>query len=321
MEQTTLVDNVTDVETDTRQFIPNIETDTRQFDSIHLWHVLVCLVIGVLGIIGNCLTLIVLFRRKLWTSVNFLIGIMSISDLLVILLLSSVTVQSYVAQRVYIYEVTSYLRHTVMTSSIVSAIIIGCERSFAVRRPLKYRERWTKKLTIKLYLVMYIIFMSFVMTRPIVSNIISVEYFKEHLYTPYFIIVRGIPFVMILITNMFLINGLIRKSRRKQEMTSDSVERLRIKTETYVTRTVMIVIAVYLILLVPNRIMFGLRQVRVVADEGKLIYYCLTILEHLHFSVNVIIYTVTSKFYRRQYSKLLFSCIWCRRTCDEVNIH
>jgi hypothetical protein len=321
MEQTTLVDNVTDVETDTRQFIPDIETDTRQFDSIHLWHVLVCLVIGVLGIIGNCLTLIVLFRRKLWTSVNFLIGIMSISDLLVILLLSSVTVQSYVAQRVYIYEVTSYLCHTVMTSSIVSAIIIGCERSFAVRRPLKYRERWTKKLTIKLYLVMYIIFMSFVMTRPIVSNIISVEYFKEHLYTPYFIIVRGIPFVMILITNMFLINGLIRKSRRKQEMTSNTVERLRIKTETYATRTVMIVIAVYLILMVPNRIMFGLRQVRVVADEGKLIYYCLTILEHLHFSVNVIIYTVTSKFYRRQYSKLLFSCIWCRRTCDEVNIH
>ena len=321
MEQTTLVDNVTDVETDTRQFIPDIETDTRQFDSIHLWHVLVCLVIGVLGIIGNCLTLIVLFRRKLWTSVNFLIGIMSISDLLVILLLSSVTVQSYVAQRVYIYEVTSYLCHTVMTSSIVSAIIIGCERSFAVRRPLKYRERWTKKLTIKLYLVMYIICMSFVMTRPIVSNIISVEYFKEHLYTPYFIIVRGIPFVMILITNMFLINGLIRKSRRKQEMTSNTVERLRIKTETYATRTVMIVIAVYLILMVPNRIMFGLRQVRVVADEGKLIYYCLTILEHLHFSVNVIIYTVTSKFYRRQYSKLLFSCIWCRRTCDEVNIH
>ena len=315
MEQTTLVDNVTEVETDTRQFIPDIETDTRrQFDSIHLWHVLVCLVIGVLGIIGNCLTLIVLFRRKLWTSVNLLIGIMSISDLMVILLLSSVTVQSYVAQRVNIYEVTSYLRHTFMTSSIVSAIIIGCERSFAVRRPLKYRERWTKKLTIKLYLVMYIIFMSFVMTRPIVSNIISVEYFKEHLYKPYFIIVRGIPFVMILITNMFLINGLIRKSRRKQEMTSDSVERLRIKTETYVTRTVMIVIAVYLIFMVPNRIMFGLRHVRVVADERIIIYYCLTILEHLHFSVNVIIYTVTSKFYRREYSKLLFSCIWCHRT-------
>jgi hypothetical protein len=75
--------------------------------------------------IGSCLTLIVLFRRKLWTSVNFLIGIMSISDLLVIPLLSSVTIQSYIAQRVNIYEVITYLRHTFMTSSIVSAIIIG----------------------------------------------------------------------------------------------------------------------------------------------------------------------------------------------------
>jgi hypothetical protein len=149
MEQTTLVDNVTDVESDTRQFIPDVETDPRQLDSIHIWHVLVCLVIWVFGIIGNCLTLIVLFRRKLRTSVNFLIGIMSISDRLVIPLLSSVTVQSYVAQRVNIYEVTSYLRHTFMTSSIVSAIIIGCERRFAVRSPLKYREKWTKILNNK----------------------------------------------------------------------------------------------------------------------------------------------------------------------------
>jgi hypothetical protein len=41
MEQTTPADNVTDVETDTRQFITDVETDTGQIDSIHLWHVLV----------------------------------------------------------------------------------------------------------------------------------------------------------------------------------------------------------------------------------------------------------------------------------------
>ena len=74
------------------------------------------------------------------------------------------------------------------------------------------------------------------MTRLIVSNIISVEYFKEHLYTPYFIIVQEIPFVIILITNIFLIEGLIENSRRKREMTSDSAERLRKKTETSVTK-------------------------------------------------------------------------------------
>ena len=252
---------------------------------------------------------------------NFLIGIMSISDLLVIPLLSSVTVQSYVAQRVNIYEVTSYLRHTFMTSSIVSAIVIGWERSFAVRNPLKYREMWTKKLTIKLYLVIYIIFLAFVMTRIIVSNIISVEYFKEHLYTPYFIIVHEIPCVIILITNIILIDGLIKTSRRKQEMTSDSAERMRIKTETSVTRTVTIVIAVYLICMVPNRIWLGLGHAQVVPDEDNIIYYSITIIEHLNFSVNFIIYTVRRKFFRREYSKLLFSCIFCRRTSDGVNIY
>ena len=72
--------------------------------------------------------------------------------------------------------------------------------------------------------------MSFVMTRLIVSNIISVEYFKEHLYTPYFIIVQEIPFVIILITNIFLIEGLIENSRQKQEMKAKE------KTETSVTK-------------------------------------------------------------------------------------
>jgi hypothetical protein len=88
-----------------------------------------------------------------------------------------------------------------MTSSIVFAIVIGWEISCAVRSPLNYREKLTKKLTIKLYLVIYIIFLAFVVTRPIVSNIISVEYSKEHLYTPYFIIVRGIPFAITLTGN------------------------------------------------------------------------------------------------------------------------
>ena len=45
-----------------------------------------------------------------------------------------------------------------MTRSIVSAIIIGCERGFAVRSPLKNRAKWTRKFTIKLCLVINIIY-------------------------------------------------------------------------------------------------------------------------------------------------------------------
>ena len=109
------------------------------------------------------------------------------------------------------------------------------------------------------------------MTRLIVSNIISAEYFKEHLHTPYFIIVQEIPFVIILITNIFLIEGLIENSRRKQEMTSDSAERLMKKQKHPLPKTVMIVTVVYLICMVPNRIMVRLLFARVVVNESNII--------------------------------------------------
>ena len=56
----------------------------QQVTIIPTWHVVLCLIIGTFGIFGNSLTLTVLFKRKRWTSVNVLIGIMSVSDLFVI---------------------------------------------------------------------------------------------------------------------------------------------------------------------------------------------------------------------------------------------
>jgi hypothetical protein len=49
-------------------------------------------------------------------------------------------------------------------------MIIGCERSFAVRSPLKFRETWNTKLTLKLYAVCYIIFLAFVLSRSVISK-------------------------------------------------------------------------------------------------------------------------------------------------------
>jgi hypothetical protein len=52
-------------------------------------------------------------------------------------------------------------------------MIIGCERSFAVRSPLKFRETWNTKLTLKLYAVCYIIFNKTVRVRefPKIPNV------------------------------------------------------------------------------------------------------------------------------------------------------
>ena len=117
---------------------------------------------------------------------------MSVSDLFVIPSVASATLQSYLAQKLYAYETTTYLRHTFMTSSYVCAMIIGCERSFTVRSPLKLRETWNTKLTLKLYAVCYIICLAFVQSSSVISKLTSVAYFEAYFYVPYFLIVRGV---------------------------------------------------------------------------------------------------------------------------------
>jgi hypothetical protein len=200
MEQTTLDNVVTTSDGGVQQEATIIPT----------WHVVLCLIIGTFGIFGNSLTLTVLFKRKRWTSVNVLIGIMSVSDLFVIPFVASATLHSYLAKRLYTYEATTYLRHTFMTSSYVCAMIIGCERSFTVRSPLKFKETWNTKLTLKLYAVCYIIFLAFVLSRSIISKLTSVAYFEAYFYVPYFLIVGGVPFVVILVTNILVIRGLLK---------------------------------------------------------------------------------------------------------------
>ena len=153
-----------------------------------------------------------LFKRKRWTSVNVLIGIMSVSDLFVIPFVASATLQSYIAQRLYTYEATTYLRHTFMTSSYVCVMMIGCERGFAVRSPLKLRETWNTKLTLKLYAVCYIIILAFVLSRSVVSKLTSVAYLGTYFYVAYFLIVRGVLFVVILVTNIHVIRVLLKKA-------------------------------------------------------------------------------------------------------------
>jgi hypothetical protein len=99
-------------------------------------------------------------------------------------------------------------------------MIIGCERGFAVRSPLKLRETWNTKLTLKLYAVCYIIILAFVLSRSIISKLTSVAYFEAYFYVPYFLIVRGVPFVVILVTNILVIRGLLKNSKCLMEITS-----------------------------------------------------------------------------------------------------
>ena len=245
------------------------------------WHVVLCFIIGTFGILGNSLTLTVLFKRKRWTSVNVLIGIMSVSDLFVIPFVASATLQSYIVQRLYTYEATTYLRHTFMTSSYVCVMIIGCERSFAVRSPLKLRETWNTKCV------------------------------------AYFLIVRGVPFVVILVTNILVIRVLLKKQQISygDDVTEPRQRKDKDRNSHYQNSCGRYKCIIY---------MHGTKSLSYNTQSNACWTFCWQKIDNyltyncsgiVKCSVNSIIYTVTSKQYRQEYSKLLSSCFCCFNTC------
>lgn len=263
-EQTTVVGNVTN---GNDVFLKSNKS------SVPLFHVIICFNVGFFWIIGNSLTLTVLFRRKLWTSVNVLIGIMSMSDILVIPFILSLLFQSYTAKRNHINEVSIYLRQIFITSSSVCAIIIGCERWFAVRKPFKYRETWNTKITIRVYIVCYIISLFLVM------KVISVAYFNANVFAAYFVVVRIFPFIIILITNILLVHTLMTNTKQMIQMTSQSVDLQRLKVETAISRTVIAVTTVYFICMVPGAIILGLLRAGVFDDKYSISFCVISALK------------------------------------------
>ena len=66
---------------------------------------------------------------------------------------------------------------------------------------------------------------------------------------------------------------------------------------------------------VPSRIAHGLMRAGLFVVKNSTTILLITALEMVNFSVNIIIYTVTSKQYRQEYSKLLSSCFCCFNAC------
>jgi len=149
------------------------------------------------------------------------------------------------------------------------------------------------------------------MTRPVVTKVISVAFFNANVFAAYFVVVRIFPFVIILITNILLVHTLMTNTKQMIQMTSQSVDIHRLKVETAIARTVIAVTTVYFICMVPGAIILGLLRAGVFVDKYSIAFCVISGLEILYFAVNFVIYNVTSKFFRRKYRKLFYSC-FCR---------
>ncbi|CAG2250896.1 unnamed protein product [Mytilus edulis] len=272
-------------------------------------------IISFFGIIGNGITLIVLFKRKLWTSVNILILIMSISDTLALPFITCMPTQKFLGKE--IYWQTTLVRDIFITSSCISAMIIGMERSFAIRNPLKFKEKWNTGLTVKLYIVILVMMIIVIIVKHSSNLHVVVAFVDRYLYVPYYILIRGIPFTVILVTNILLARELIKTNRLLTTMINAKVERERMRQEAAITKMVMTVTSVYFVCMVPGRLLAGIMKDGLLQNERSLVYLTITYLELFNFSVNTIIYTMTSLFFRNGYKQLivsLFGCSWLNKS-------
>ncbi|VDI52865.1 Hypothetical predicted protein, partial [Mytilus galloprovincialis] len=77
----------------------------------------------------------------------------------------------------------------------------------------------------------------------------------RYLYVPYYILVRGIPFTVILVTNILLARELIKTNRLLTTMTNAKVEQERMRQAAAITKMVMTVTSVYFVCMVPGRLL------------------------------------------------------------------
>ncbi|CAC5365038.1 unnamed protein product [Mytilus coruscus] len=281
-------------------------------------YLLVVGTLSIFGIIGNILTLIVLWKRKQWTSVNVLIGLMSLSDLCALLVLSSIFLQVSIFNR--FYDQTVYFQDAFISSSNLCAVIIGSERAFAVRRPLKFRDIWSLKITLKLYTSGYLISIGFILMRCLISELISYSFFQNHVYLIYFIALRGFPFIIILVTNCLMIHGVVENSRRMLKMIDHNIDKNRIRKETVITKTVIALTTIYFVCMIPHRIAVGLKHAGIIIEDREIVYYVQNTVEIFNFSINIVIYTTSSKLFRTEYKNLICSALNpCRRSAGPIS--
>ncbi|VDI52863.1 Hypothetical predicted protein [Mytilus galloprovincialis] len=271
-----------------------------------LQNVIIFWSLSVLGFIGNGTTLLVLFKGKLWTSVNILILIMSISDTLALPFITSTQTQKFLGKD--IYWLTTLVRDIFITSSSISAMIIGMERSFAIRNPLKFKEKWNIGLTVKLYIVTLVIMITIIIVKHVLCEF-DEAFVDRYLYVPYYILIRGIPFTVILVTNILLARELIKTNRLLTAMINPKVEQERMRQEAAITKMVMTVTSVYFVCMVPGRLLAGVIKYDLLRNERSLIFSIITYLELFNFSI---IYTMTSSFFRNGYRQLMVSFFGCR---------
>lgn len=130
--------------------------------------------ISVIGMMGNSLTMTVLLRRQVWTSISIIIFTLSMADMLA--LLSMLCLQFMPITPLYL------IFHFSALCSSSCLVIVSSERSIAIRHPLKYREKWNRSTTIKLVGVATIFNILLIASTIVVREYLSLQSFNQQYF-------------------------------------------------------------------------------------------------------------------------------------------
>lgn len=120
-------------------------------------------IIFLIGTLGNLSVIVVLLREKeLRSFTNYLLANMSIADLLVLFTCVPTAFHDlYAKERWYLGQVMCYLigvvEQCVGIASILSLLLITCERYYAICKPLKVRSVLTHSRTLRLIAFIWLV--------------------------------------------------------------------------------------------------------------------------------------------------------------------
>ena len=254
--------------------------------------------ISVIGMMGNSLTITVLPKRQVWTSISIIIFVLSMADTLA--LLSILCLQFFPITPLYL------IFHFSVLCSSSCLVIVSSERFIAIRHPLKYREKWNRSTTIKLVVAATVFNILLIASTIVAIEYLNLQSFNQHYFGTFLFVTRIVPFSVILVTNVLMIKGLHDNTKRLIKMSSKGTGSDRVRKEASITRTILSMTILYFVSMVAGPLwqefyIFGI----VTFPE---IYTIGSISELINFSGNFYLYILTSEFYRKEYKALLCSC-------------
>ena len=305
-----------------------------------------CIVFPILtafGLLGNGLSLVVLFQKKIRNSTTSIVLIgLAISD--VCFLVTNMARKSTCIIRQFdklaadTFNAMSFggLFYTKTAFSRVSTLIvvlISVERLIAVAFPLKVRTLVTKTRMMIAVIVCFIIPFAFcaglppqytytyIRGRPYIAQ---TKFALENadplkIYNEYFLVIslRYIPVIVVIILNTLII-VLFKRSRRFQNKNAGNSERelARQQEERKVTRMLLTVAIIFLICLLPGDAVLLISGINAkFSFFGTYHNFFLAIsdlsllFEIMNSSINFIIYMVLNRLFFETYSELFCKCL------------